>query len=560
MIKKILSLIYITLISGCIELPDEVLFPTWDSELNLPIKSGKYFIRDLVDSLNNSNIILRDSLYQGTDYYNDSVYFVVIEDLNSSVKITDSIKIPFNISSDTLYLYGNTGGGIISNGLIYNPNPEYHLLEAEFRRGFFNLRLTNLTPADGFYEIIIPGFKRKSDNQIMRYTGSITAGSIININFNLSEYRYKELPILGFNDFENFTSQEAPGFLFVGRVSSSNPVLINVSTTIANNELIISRLVGRIKRVELPYEESEFSTGFGEDLKDFRNNIRFEDLKIKVNLETIGDLSNIKIISDSLTFLGYQKSSSGNIYDSLRIKFNNLNYLRTELIAGQKLSLTFDKNNTNLQELINKLPKFIKMGNRFILDKSNIAIQEQTVSDNAKIQYSAHISAPMVFALKNMSYADTINLFSNGNKDGYLSEDDKNKLKKAKAARLMFDVENYSGLGFVSSVKFLDKNKNFLFNLRTSDGNNRILIPPASVDQTGKPILPGKTQGFFIELNSNEIITLVEQAQYILVDVALYSYNSTPTTFGPFVRLRAKDFLQYKLSGMIKYQISSGEN
>jgi hypothetical protein len=140
-----------------------------------------------------------------------------------------------------------------------------------------------------------------------------------------------------------------------------------------------------------------------------------------------------------------------------------------------------------------------------------------------------------------------------------LSEDDKNILKRAKAARLIFDVENFSGLGFVSSVKFLDKQKNILFNLRTSDNNNRILIPPATVDQSGKPLIPGKTQNLFIELSGDEIITLVEKAHFVLVDVAFYSYNSNPTNFGPTVRLRAKDYLKYKLSGMVKFQINSGE-
>lgn len=557
--KKIIFVILITVFPACIDIPDDIILPEWDSELNLPIKTGKYFISEIIDSVKNSNILLRDTLYFGSDYFYDSVYFITTEETKSTLKITDSVKIPFNISSDTLYLYGNTGGGIIVNGLIYNPSPDYHLISAEFRRGIFNLTLKNLTPSDGFYEIIIPGFKKRTNNLIMRSSGSISSGGVIDIQFDLSEYVYNELPILGFNDYENFTSQEAPGFLFVGKISSNNPVVINVNTTISNNELIISKLRGSIKRIVFPYEEEEFSTGFGEDLKDLRNNIKFDDLKIKIDLNTLGDLNNIKIISDSLTFITYEKSPQGVVIDSSKILFNNLEYLRTELIAGQPLSLTFDKTNTNLQEIITKFPKYIKMGNRFIIDKSNLAIQEQTLSDDAKIVYSGKISAPLSFALKNMTYADTIKLFKNENEDGYLSNNDKDKLKKAKAARLSFDIENYTGLGFISSVRFLDERKNTLFTLRTSDNQNRILVPSAVIDQNGKPLAPGKTQSLFIELNSDEITTLLDYAKFILVDVALYSYNSNPNTFGPYVRLRAKDYIKYKISGMIKYQIGGKE-
>ena len=560
--KKNLLFITTLILAGlllvqCIETPKEFVAPNWDVEINLPVKTDRFTLAEIIDSANNVNIGLLDTLefQDGTSITGDSLYFLFVQDLNANSSIQDTLKIPVSIAPDTLDLSGPMVGGELTNAIIYNPDPEYHLLEAQFRRGSFDLRLVNSSSVEVNYEIIVPGFKRKSDGLIMQEKGLVSANSTTLISFPLVDYNYKELPVAGINDLFNYTVQASEGFFFVGKVNASGSVNVNFISEINNDEISLAKLVGRIKTTELAYFEEDFETGFGNDIKNFQESFRFRDTRLAIRARTSGELKNLKIVMDSLTVTGFDKSGNAQLLNPFKINFGANDFFKDSLTAAVNYYRVFDQNNTNLNDLFLKLPDVIRVGNRFVLKKGNAAEENQTISDRDSIHFRANLFAPVIVSVLNASYADTIALFDTFNESGIFSEDDKEDLRKGNSAKLSLEVTNMIALGMTVVTQILDQNYNVLFSLKNTTGQSGIVIPAANVNQDGVPVSPGISDGLALTLTKDEINDLVDKGKHIVISVAFNSSGSSGNAFGPYARVRAKDYVDYRLYGQVNYRV-----
>jgi hypothetical protein len=546
----LLGLIFLT---QCIDTPKEVVAPKWDVEINLPVKKDRFTLAEIIDSSNNANIGILDSLgfQDGTSITGDSLYFLFVQDLEANSTIQDTLRIPISLAPDTLDLSGSTNGGEITNAIIYNPDPDYHLIEAQFRSGSFDIRLVNSSAFQIEYEIIVPGFKRKSDGALMQDIGTIAANTSSSISFPLADYNYKELPVAGINDLFNYTVQASEGFFFVGKVRASGSVNVDFISEINNDDITLSKLVGRIKTTELAYFEENYETGFGNDIKNFEESISFRDTRLAIRARTSGEMKNLKIVMDSLTVVGFDKSGN----QILPINFDGKNYFRDSLTAGVQYYNVFNQDNTNLNDFFLKLPDVIRVGNKFILKKGDEAEENQTISDSDSIHFRANLFAPLIVSMLNATYADTVTLFDSFGEDGIFSDDAKKELNKGNSAKLSLDITNMIALGMTVITQIVDQNYNQLFSLKNASGQSSLVIPSANVNDDGVPISPGLSDGLALQLTKEEINLLLDQGKYVIISVAFNSTGSSGNTFGPYARVRAKDYIDYRLYGQVNYRV-----
>ncbi len=538
----LLLLVIIPFLSGCFDTPKDPVMPTWDVELNLPLVDKTLTLTEILDTRNNPNV--------GINTGSDSLYFIYVSNLETKATVTDSLKLGVQLVPDTLDLSGTSPDGTVRSAVIYNPDRNYHLLKAEFKSGSFTLELKNSTTTAVNYELVLPGFKKVSDGSILKITGQMAAGTKT-IDVPLKDYKYSELTIVeGMNDLTNYTYQASEGFYFVGKASSATGGAINISflSKINSGAITLSRLEGRIKRTTLPYTFQQFGTGFGDEISNFKDALDFENIAVSLNAGIFGEMKNIRIIMDSLTLTGYDQHTNGSLYDPLVMKFGTKNYLRDSLSTEENFIRTYDKSNTNITDFILHLPKVIKMGSKFSL--ANIPNTTQVISDRDSFKIVSSINAPVSIKSRNATYKDTLEVD--------ISSDNRSEIQKANTASVTLEIENHVPMGLVGSAKFVDANYKTLFSIHTDAGITAIDVPPSQVNSNGYSSTP-TTQNITLALTKNEI-DLFSQAKYVIAEVSMKSTGTNNTTWGPYVKIRAKDFIKYKLHGSVNYKVDTEKN
>lgn len=521
----------------CVDLPEEVILPSWDVTFNLPLASDSVFMHELLVADDNENIVIVDSPEVG-----DSIYLIVVEDFETTTRISDRLEIQTPLSPTLLPIIGNSGSDGLVSATVFNPDPEYHIDSAVFSSGELELLMSNSNFIDVNYELIFPSFKDKTTGEIIERSGSVSGLTTKTELIDLSNVVFSELPVTGVNDLVNYTSQADIGILVVGKVSTTSPTSLNFITQISSSNIVLSLLVGELKRIELDYFEEKFMTDFGESLEEFENKIDFKDIRLKVRAETFGEIDNIKIILDSLNVKGSKNNGS----ETFGLQFNGSTYYRDSLIAGETFQREFNKSNTNLNDFLSWLPDEIVLGNKLFIDANTAASgTSQRISSEDSIKFIASISAPLHLSIKQVDYSDTLDID--------LDQDEKDQLDNALGASLTINVTNGLPIGGVLSVTFMDSEYNELFDLRNSDGSNSFLLSPTAVDSNGKPSETTNNE-VTVELNNDEIQDVVN-SKYILFNVDVSSTGSTATVFGPNVRIRAKDFFTYKIYGSVNYRV-----
>ncbi len=528
-----------TVLTGCFDSPKEPVMPTWDAELNVPLVDKNLTLHEIIDTRDNPNI--------GINSAEDSLYFIYVSNLETKARITDSLKMDLKVVPDTMNLSGQASGGQVKSSIIYNPDKEYHLLKAEFKSGSFLITLDNSSTFAVNYDLILPGFKKKSDNSALKISGTVTAGNKKDVEIPLQDYNYSELNVVsGLNDLtEPYTFQAAPGFYFVGIASAAGAFDISFASRIKSGTITISRMEGQIKRTSLPFTSQQFSTGFGDEITNFKDAIDFENISVNVNESIFGEMDNLRIVIDSLALIGYDQRANGSLFDPLAMRFGTVNYLRDSLSTEENYVKVFDKSNSSISEFLLHLPKVIKMGSKFTI--APIPGTNQVISDADSFKIITNINAPLSLRSKNASYKDTLEI--------EITNDNRDQIKKGNSASLTLEIENYIPLGMTGTAKFVDANYRPLFSVHTEGGSSSIDVPPSNTGSNGFSSTPSVSK-IKLALTKQEI-DLFSQAKYVIAEVSIRSTGSSPNAWGNYVKVRAKDFVKYKLYGSVNYRVDT---
>ncbi|HPN39297.1 MAG TPA: hypothetical protein PL041_12925, partial [Melioribacteraceae bacterium] len=497
-----------TVLTGCFDSPKEPVMPTWDAELNVPLVDKNLALHEIIDTRDNPNL--------GIDPTADSLYFIYVSNLETKARITDSLKMDMKLVPDTLNLSGQASGGEVKSAIIYNPDKQYHLLKAEFKSGTFLITLNNSSTFPVNYQLILPGFKKKSDGSVLKITGTVSASTKKNVEIPLKDYNYAELNIAaGLNDLtEPYTFQAAPGFYFVGIASATGAFEISFASEIKSGTITISRMEGQIKRTSLPFSSQQFSTGFGDEITNFKDAIDFENITVNVTQSIFGEMDNLRIVIDSLALIGYDQRKNGSLFDPLAMRFGTKNYLKDSLSTEEEYKKVFDKSNSNVSEFLLHLPRVLKMGSKFTI--APIPGLSQVISDTDSFKIVTNINAPLSLRSKNATYKDTLDI--------EITEDNRDQIKKGNNASLVLEIENHIPLGLTGSAMFVDANYRPLFSVHTDGGSTSIDVPPSDISNTGFASTPSVSKTKLV-LTKQEI-DLFSQAKYVIAQVFIRSTGS----------------------------------
>lgn len=530
-----LLILFSIFLAGCLDTPKEPVFPNWDVDLNIPITQRTYKLTDIIDEATNPNLSIIDSTGS------DSLYAFILSDLENTSPIFNSIKIPVSLVPEDLDISG-TGNG--ENDLIYSSNSLFRLDTADFKSGSLFVYLINKSTVDSLdYTIKAPGFKKKTDNSILKLTGSLGPGQTRLSEVPLVDYIYAQLPKYAFN---TDSTQKKDGILIRGLVTTTGDKNIDFVAQVTNNEITLSRLVGKILRIDLGYNEQQFNNAFGDEAKDFRSKIKFKGTQIKLTALTIGSLRNLKIVVDSLSVSGSDLLSKNTYGTPYYLMIKGSKYYSDTLYIGETKRIEYDESDINIIDFLTKFPDLIDVRNKFILD--NISpTKPASISDRDSIRVNLNITAPAIISLKETGRGDTVKV--------EISDDDRSNLVRGVTATITIEVENHIAIGLMVKCIFADKNYNTLFTLRNPDNplSETFELQPSAVDVNGYPTQPGITK--LTCVLSQDEFQKFRNTEYVIVSLQLHSTGSTSTEFGPFVRIRAKDFVKFKMYGGVNYNL-----
>ncbi len=543
-VKQFLILISLSIfVTACFDLPKDAIMPNWDVDVNVPLTSDKVTMMELLDPESSDFLGIYDSV--GVD---DSLYFLFVDDIENTSPIAHSIVINPAPFPSTLHAESEATGDTVSTGIVFNPDQDYHLIAANFSSGSFRITITNNESTSTYFKLIIPGFKKKTDGTQMILTDNIPGNTTRTYSKDMSLYNYRELPVYeGFPLVEPYNYQNAQGFLVVLKAFSNNA--INLSSTINNEPSTVERLEGKLKRLSLGKISQMIETGLTSDIEDFQSSIALRDASLKLTAQTIGEISNVAVIFEDMQITGFEKNQDGNIIDSTKMLINGSYSYSDSMITGQPFFVEFNQDNTNVTDFLLNFPSSIRIDNEFTV--APVANTTQIISSSDSIKITAQISAPLILAAKEASYDSEAEI--------NLSDDNKNALNDVRSAYVRAEIKNRMPIGVAVRIAIVDRNDNELFTLQNSNGSELFEIGAAQVDEETGAVTNSTYSDLIFSINENQISLLTSSAAKAKLAIFAKTSGGTSSTFGPFVRFRANDYLEYKISAGIVYHVDLEE-
>lgn len=519
-----ISPLLLPLIIGCFDLPEELILPEWDVDLNVPITNKTYTIYDMFkpESKNSLTTTLTgDDFYlvQSGDYGAKSEVANYL-DMFDQGPISQSFVIPANTPETTTFLAF--------------PD-EMEIEEATFKSGFLSFAIQN--PSNGLILTLfrIPGIIKPNGTEL-QIECSLPAFSSDSIIYDLTNHRYS-IPV-------NQPEQNKNSLQMVASANSSvSGSFENVNSYLFN--FSFSSLTGSIQRTSLGNKRISTSLDLN-DAADFRDKFFIKEGSLSLRTE---------YISTNQNNFGFEVS---NIQISAMRKNGEQKLLRR--IDGQSITfslvngsynLTFNESNSNLTEFISFLPDSVVISAEYILNPSNDHLVK-TVSNQDSIKFSVQLSTKSIFAIKQTNFTDTLEID--------LSQDDREKIRDGMGADLNIYLENAIPIDAFVKVTLTDENYSPLFTLtKNQNGVDSLQFLGSQVNNnTGQIISPTVTLNT-IKLDSAKIMQL-SNAHYVIISTTMNTKNATNENPNPpTVQFKSSDWVNIKCYGRVKYHFGSEE-
>ena len=212
---------------------------------------------------------------------------------------------------------------------------------------------------------------------MLKLIGNLGPGQTRLLGVPLTGYIYAQLQKYAFN---TDSTQKKDGILIRAFASTASDKNIDFQAQVANDEITLSRLVGKIMQIDLGYNEQDFYDAFGDGAKDFKSKIKFRSTQINLAAATIGSSRNLKIIVDSLSVKRFDLLNQNTYGPPSYLLFNGNQYYSDTLFIGQTKKIDYNENDLNIIDFLTKFPDLMSVKNKFILD--NVSSSKPTaISD-----------------------------------------------------------------------------------------------------------------------------------------------------------------------------------
>ena len=502
--------------SGCYEIPNEIIFPEWNVDLNIPIANKRFTIDELIREqgfLATGNLSIEDSIYiMGTEIY----------DLNTD--ISDFIQLVGFATMTNIPVFTDS-----QNVTLYFDFPEGAVLDsAEFLSGTLDFSVNNPTNSEVTLNLVIPGINDQGGNPLL--IEIITPPQNVNsISSNLEGLRYK---------VPNNQPPEFYNSLMVNTsVTNGNGIGNIVYLDFSTSDFLFSYVSGIMPATSLGIHENSF--GFATELSDYRDKtiLRAAEMIVDVGLITQFsdpypvDVNNLNIVglrSDGLQFL--LRDSTGN--ENMFIH-----------IEDGLFKQSFNESNSNITQFISFLPDTILLIAEYIMNPDG---KRGAAAIDDSISFSTTITISSFLALKKSTVVDSSTID--------LSQDEKDAIRDGNSASITIELENAIPLAGWIRMDVVDENHNFLFTIsHNSNDTDTLFFNAAVVDENGEVIQPFTNPPITIELNSSQI-EMMTRAKFAVYSVTLRTSDAFQNP-PKIVAIRPNAWVKLRSYGTINYRI-----
>lgn len=506
-------------LTGCFKIPENVLLPEWDVNLNIPVINDYYTLND----------IIKKQKYIKIDKSNgaDSIYILESDAFFANTKVTDFLKESTEASSDNNPVFTSNE----DTSEIYLSFPEgSEIKKAEFQSGNFRFNVTNPSGSNIDLTIIIPGVHKPNGNSIeFHYT--IPAGGSITQNYELKNHSY-------------FRPDNQPDSLNDKIRIQAKAVSENNSNAVVFVDLYVSDLYfdfaeGKLPPKSLGVKRTSYKFASNNNI-DFGDSCVLREAKFLLEANYFSSLSNsfpiemknLKIIgkkNDGRTFL--LKDSTGSNQFNLTLK-------------NGKCEKLFNEKNSNVTSFIAFLPDSVVFISEYIMNPGFV-FGSITSQDSVNVQ--SDFATKSYFALKKSNIYDTTEV--------KLSDKDREKLLNGVSGDVNIELQNAVPLTCWLKIVLADQNYKPLFTLTSNDqDSDSLYFLGAETNANGEVIQPYQNPPVLINLDSTKILEL-SKAYYAFYSISMRTkeaYNDPP----PIVVVRPSDWFKVKVYSKVNYKVN----
>jgi hypothetical protein len=511
-IKIILSLPFLLLI-GCYDIPEKLIVPEWDVDLNIPLTNRYYTLDSIIGTQENISIDPVDSLYiLHTREYTQTQGLLEFLRLNEPVSEQNLSVAPVNDSRDIFFDFRSDVVEIDS---------------AEFSSGYIYLNVRNRSSLRVNFVITLPGVRQGGNTFIINIP--LGPNESTEIRSELAGYFYSE-PL---NQPQLFTNRfwiQAQSF------ATGTNTGDDVEFDVEISDFAFRTLSGRFTEQNIRRRTDTIEAHLGDDLTDFRNKITLQSASLRLSARYDSKFENpFSVRMDSITLLARSGSEEIYLTDSTGSR-----YFRVQMTRGV-VNLNFNETNSNVIEIINALPDYFEISSTVKILGNNMS---GTITDEDIAGLLVDISTKSVLAIAKSSRIDTTKFEMN--------EDDRQEIRKAKFSTIFADIENAIPIRAWIKVQMLDSAFNHLLTLNLNNSDSALTEGAIVNAFTGEVISTSKSF-FSTELSQEDIFKFAE-SHYLVTSVTIET-SSYSLPDPPLVTIKASDWINLRVYGRVKYRV-----
>ncbi|MCL5028027.1 MAG: hypothetical protein M1480_03300 [Bacteroidetes bacterium] len=517
------SILLITLfvsvfISGCLDVPKNLIMPQWDVDLNIPMINRSYQLSDIIKKQN--------YIYVDTISPQNIIYQIKSNNYSQSVGVSQFVSATPSSSSPTTTVFADN---FMHNLYIQFPDG-IQLDSATFSSGLFSYTFQNLSATTDTVFLSIPGITNTNGSTfslVVPVPAFQTVTTTTPINF--ANYSYI------------FPSKKQPSFLknsiwFIVEVKGALGSQANITLTTSNFEF--KDASGYLPSKSLGIKSSAFSLDLG-NAADYRDKAYLKNANLDLDAVYNSPAINpFDIQVKNLSIVGIRNNGQ-------KFTLTIPDSAQTFIFSGNSKHFSFNQDNSNIDSLISFLPDSIKVSAQYVMNPNNTT---GSVTEFDSVKFSANFSTTSIMALRRSTMHDSSDI-------NISDENTRTKIKAAQSAYFTVNIQNGIPLDASIRVTLTDSLWNPLFTLTNSTNNSdSIFVDAASVDQNGEVTNQTPTM-LEVQLDSTqtEMLSRSYHVKYtVTVETTNASQNPPPT-----VAVRPDDLIKIQVYGGVKFRVNN---
>jgi hypothetical protein len=507
-----LFLFGVFLFTGCLELPEDVTTPSWNTELNLPLTHKHYTFSELMK---------KTKRYIEVDSLNGFIYRGHYSKLSDKEDSEEFIRGKLDQSGEDVEISVTEGEGSIgipfANGMTLD--------SAIFISGSITIRIYNNFSSEIRVLMTLPAFINGSGENLT-FESTIAAGA--------SEVATKELN--GYYYYAYLQDVGADSLQIDGSLAGSNlSGTIKINYDIENT--MFSYMAGIIPPTKIDEVTNSMELPITDDVKNFRDKLSSIDAQLTLtgnyydNLKPSDPNEPFDLRIDTLYIKGIKLDNSDEIY--LKLNGRADNNLGPSDIENGELREIYTDDNSNLSEFISFVPDSIVV---CAMPTVNPNSERGAATNRDSLQFGFDLVINSILSFDKLSLTDTTEV--------KMDDDAQESIKDFLEAIIYFKIDNKVAFGGDIIMHFTDSLYNVLFTLDT------LSFEGAYIDNDGMP--SARLTEEMVELDSIQIQQL-SNSEYTIMDIII---SSTEALQGRKAAFTSTDWLDIISYCRVKYHLN----